>query len=155
MGKRISATQRLRQWLDENRPAAVDPALFEQIRRAIEPIEAGRLRRLLRESGLALHPLVEGVRQESPEALERTLAALSEVYEAGTLEMKRRCRDEVIEARQHALWAQARLAGAERAEREGMRATMLVWLENPGVFAAWAAARRRLAATAIPESEPE
>ena len=83
------------------------------------------------------------------------LIALAGVYDAGTLEVKRRCRDEVIEARQHALWAQARLEGAERAERERMRATMLVWLENPGVFAAWAAARRRLGATAIPATEPE
>jgi hypothetical protein len=32
---------------------------------------------LLRGSGVPLHPLVEGVRQESMEALERTLGALA------------------------------------------------------------------------------
>lgn len=113
------------------------------------------MRHLLRASGVALHPLVEGVRQDTTEELERTLTALTSVYEAGTLEVKSRCRDEVIEARQHALWAQSRLEGAARDERERMRETMLVWLENPGVFAAWAAARRRLGATAIPATEPE
>lgn len=110
---------------------------------------------MLRGSGVPLHPLVEGVRQESMEALERTLGALADVYEAGTLEQKQRCRGEVIEARQHALWAQARLEGREREARERMRETMLVWLENPAVFRAWVEARRRLAATATPESEPE
>lgn len=68
-------------------------------------------------------------------SLERTLGALADVYEAGTLEQKQRCRGEVIEARQHALWAQARLQGDERREREAMRETMLVWLEIPACSA--------------------
>jgi len=88
-------------------------------------------------------------------SLERTLVALADVYEAGTLEQKQRCRGEVIEARQHALWAQARLQGDDRREREAMRETMLVWLENPSVFRAWAEARRRLRATVTPNSAPE
>jgi hypothetical protein len=42
----------------------------------LAPISAGYLRRLLRSSGVVLHPLVEGVRQEDLESLERSLLAL-------------------------------------------------------------------------------
>jgi phage terminase large subunit-like protein len=118
--------------------------LAEEIRQAIGPITASRLKHLLRDSGQALAPLVEGVRQESAESLERTLRALSDLYETGTLEERSRCRGEVIEARQHALWALAKLEGEPRREREEMRATMLVWLENPALFRSWADARRQL-----------
>ena len=116
--------------------------MFEEIRLAIAPVAAGRLRHLLRDSGVPLAPLVEGVRQDSTDALERTLCALSELYETGTLDERSRCRGEVIEARQHALWALAKLEGIARQEREQMRATMLIWLENPALFRTWVAARQ-------------
>lgn len=131
--------------------------MAEEIRQAISPVAANRLRHLLRESGVPLAPLVEGVRQDSAEALERTLCALSGVYETGTLEERSHCRGEVIEARQHALWAMAKLEGDARRQREEMRAAMLVWLENPGLFPTWVAARRRLrdGASSDRASEPE
>ncbi|MEP7366995.1 MAG: hypothetical protein ABI972_27365 [Acidobacteriota bacterium] len=122
----------------------------------IGPITASRLKHLLRDSGAALAPLVEGVRQDSIEALERTLSALSELYETGTLEERSKCRGEVIQARQHALWALAKLEAKPRREREEMRATMLVWLENPALFRTWAGAKRRLSvASSNPPTEPE
>ena len=144
-------------WLEQHQPHLITEELAEEIRQAIAPVTANRLKHLLRESGVALAPLVEGVRQESEESLERTLSALSEVYETGTLEMRSRCRGEVIEARQHALWTLRKLEGDQRREREEMRATMLVWLENPAIFRTWAEARRRLRAGASsdPETEPE
>jgi phage terminase large subunit-like protein len=143
---------RLQQWLDQRQPQLVSEELAEEIRQAIGPLTASRLKHLLRESGVPLAPLVEGVRQESPEALERMLRALSELYETGTLDERSRCRGQVIEARQHALWALAKLEGEPRREREDMRATMLVWLENPALFRAWADARRRL--KMAPNSDP-
>jgi cell pole-organizing protein PopZ len=148
---------RLQQWLDQRQPQLVSEELAEEIGQAIGPLTASRLKHLLRESGIPLAPLVEGVRQESPEALERTLRSLSELYETGTLDERRRCREEVVQARQHALWALAKLEGESRREREDMRATMLIWLENPALFRAWADARRRLkaAASSDPASEPE
>ncbi len=47
----------------------------------------------------------------------------------------------VIEARQHARWA-AKRAGADQTKTEMMQ-WMLVWLENPAVFPAWASLRRQ------------
>ena len=131
--------------------------MAEEIRQEIGPIAASRLRHLLRDSGVPLAPMVEGVRQDSPDHLERTLRSLSELYETGTLEERSRCRGEVIQARQHALWAVAKLEGEERRKREEMRAAMLVWLENPPLFRAWAEARRRLrdAASSGRQTEPE
>ena len=51
----------------------------------------------------------------------------------------------MIEAKQHARWA-ARRAGpgeAKRQIKEEMIQWMLVWLENPAVFPAWAPLRRK------------
>ena len=64
----------------------------------MDPISDGYLRRLLRASGTALHPLVEGVRQEDFAGLERTLLALLG-------EERRAARTLIIEAKQHARWA--------------------------------------------------
>ena len=129
--------------------------MAEEIRLAIGGVTAGRLRGLLRNSAAALDPLVEGVRQDSWEQLERTLGALGALYETGSLETRRRCRGEVIQARQHALWAVRRLEDEARRERERMREAMLVWLENPPVFRAWAEARRRLASRPRPRAEED
>jgi hypothetical protein len=99
----------------------------------------------LRESGARLAPLVEGVRQSDFDELERTLVALSRLYSTGGRETRRVCRRAVIEAKQHARWA-ARRAGSDEARRqikEEMIQWMLVWLENPAVFPAWAPLRRK------------
>jgi hypothetical protein len=99
----------------------------------------------LRESGARLAPLIEGVRQPDFDELERTLVALSQLYLAGDSEARRACRRAVIEAKQHARWA-ARRAGpgeAKRPIKEEMIQWMLVWLENPEVFPAWASLRRK------------
>ena len=48
-----------------------------------------------------------------------------------------------------------RLAPEKRAHKEEMAQWMLVWLENPEVFPAWVAARKRATADAPPtESQP-
>jgi len=111
----------------------------------LAPIADSYLRKLLRESGVPLAPLVEGVRQSDFDELERTLTALGEVHASADASTARRCRQVVIEARQHARWA-AQRAGEDEAKRktkEEMMQWMLVWLENPEVFPAWAALRRK------------
>ncbi len=116
----------------------------------LAPVSGGYLRRLLRECGTELHPLVEGVRQDSLDALERTLLALVAVYReaesAGDRERMRLCRRAVIESKDHARLAHRR--GAEG--KEEMILWMLVWLENPPVFALWVRLRRQ----ALIESPP-
>lgn len=106
------------------------------------------LRRLLRESGVLLEPLVEGVRQRDFAELERTLLGLADVYgqarDAGDRARAGRCRELVIEARGHALMAarRARDNPARAAKRE-MAEWMLVWLEDPEVFRSWVPLRKR------------
>ena len=101
-------------------------------------MSAGYLRGLLREAGVPLDPLVEGVRQDSFDSLERTLAALAREYAAGDRGVKDACRAAVIEAKDHARWALKR-----HPEKQEMIEWMLVWLENPRIFETWVRLRRR------------
>jgi len=111
------------------------------LKEALAPVTDSYLRKLLRESGVRLAPLIEGVRQSNFEELERTLTALSGVYSSGDATVARQCRRLVIEARQHARWAAKREQAAEA--KVEMMQWMLVWLENPPLFPAWAALRRQ------------
>lgn len=115
------------------------------------PISEGYLRRLLRQSGVAMAPLVEGVRQDSLEELERSLRALGEEYAAavaaGDVARARACRRPAIEAKNHARWALRR--GADRAVKDEMILWLLTWLENPAVFPVWVETRKRVLAGTI------
>jgi hypothetical protein len=98
------------------------------------------LRAALLECGLALAPLVEGVRQDSLENLERTLVALGAEYAAGDAARRKQVRAVVIEARRHA-------ALASRRKPKGEELLWLrTWLENPPLFAEWVDLRRRACA---------
>ena len=115
------------------------------------------LRRLVRESGLPMDPLVEGVRQENFDELARTLLALHAEYsraaEAGDRNRQAACRRLVIEAKDHARWAARRAKDpAKRETKEEMAAWMLVWLETPDAFPVWLDLRRKKLAE---EAEPE
>lgn len=124
----------------------VDRAAFERLLGELAPIGESRLRKLLRESGVPLAPLVNGVRQENFAALATTLLDLhGELADARTRGDRAReslCRMLVIEAKDHARWAAQRTGDpAHRAEKDEMAAWMLVWLENPEIFPAWLRAR--------------
>jgi len=126
----------------------VDNARFAAIASALAPVSRGYLRDLLRESGVVLDPAVEGVRQKSFDDLEHSLCVLAEVYrkarEGSDRIRMRECRTAVIEAKDHARWAARRSKeAAKRLEKEEMARWMLVWLENPEIFPAWARLRRQ------------
>ncbi len=97
---------------------------------ALQPVSGSHFRRLLRESGVPLAPLVEGVRQDTLDQLERTLLALLDEPEARRL---------VMEAKDHARMAQRR---APTPEREEKLLWMTVWLENRPLFWDWLRLRR-------------
>lgn len=107
------------------------------------------LRHLLRDCGLPLDPVVEGIRQRSFEELERTLLAIGEEYaramETGGRERAAACRRAVITGKEHARLAARRPAASEevRARKEEMASWMLVWLENPAIFPAWLGLRKK------------
>jgi hypothetical protein len=143
---------RLSQYLAETRLIRVTDADWQQIRERLAPVSDGYLRGLLRDCGLPLDPVVEGIRQDSFDELERTLLAIGEEYsralEAGDRERAASCRGAVITGKEHARLA-ARRRGASQeisARKEEMAAWMLIWLENPAIFPAWLALRKKAAA---------
>ena len=109
----------------------------------LSPISNTYLRKLLRDSQHPLHPLVEGVRQDSMEALERTLLALEGIYSESEGAIKKQCRALVIEGKLHATFALKRASSQDQMNREEMIEWMRIWLENPGVFPIWVQVRKQ------------
>ncbi len=113
------------------------------------------------ESGLALDPLVEGVRQESYERLESTLNALLREYQsakqAGNERRRQAIRAVVMRAKEHAELAahNSRTGAQKRAEKTEMAAWLRTWLENPPVFPDWATLRKRQLGRAASGAEAE
>ena len=134
---------RLHEALQRRNAAIVDEALWRELQTELAPVSAEYLRRLLRQSAIPLAPLVEGVRQDTFEDLERTLLALEREYAAADEPRRTACRREVIAAKDRARWALRRLPDGDprRESKEEMSLWMLTWLENPGVFTAWLALR--------------
>jgi hypothetical protein len=128
-------------WLERTKPEEVGQAEWDELRRDLAPVSESYLRKLLRESGVPLAPLVEGVRQETLEALETSLLRMLAEYERGGREQKVLVRRSVITAKDH-----ARLAARKeevRAIKEEMILWMVTWLENPGVFGNWLRLRKQ------------
>ena len=148
-------TALLRAWLAEHRPASIGETEFAAIRAVLGSVSDSYLRKLLRSCDLPLHPLIEGVVQDNPDALARTLLALEAEYRAGDAFMRHRVRDLVITAKEHCRWALRRMSGDAEVCREKEEALlwMLTWLENPPLFGDWLAIRRRAGAARV-ESEP-
>jgi hypothetical protein len=129
-------------WLERERPARIDEAEWAILRAELGKISTAYLRRLLRESGVPLGPLVQGVRQESFEALESSLLSLLEEYERSDPARRQSIRRVVIEAKDHARWAARK--PERRPEKEEMALWMLTWLENPPLFPQWVQIRRKI-----------
>jgi|SRR5665213_1146211 len=130
----------LASWLDEHRPSRVGEAEFAQLRAALAPVSESYLRKLLRECGVPLDAMVEGVRQATFGDLEASLLKLLEEYEQGDPSHRMAVRRLVITAKDH-----ARLAARnpeKRVEKEEMILWLTTWLENPPVFAEWVRIRR-------------
>jgi len=138
----------LERWIAERRPDPVsqpiNEAEFAEIRSALAPISESYLRKLLRESGVPLDPLVEGVRQGSFDELQESLERLLENYESGDVARRKAVRAVVITAKDHArLASKSKNASPERrSEKEEMVLWLLTWLENPGIFPEWVRLRR-------------
>jgi hypothetical protein len=104
-----------------------------------------------------LDPLVEGVRQDSFKELERTLLAIGDEYgralSSGDTALAARCRNCVITGKEHARLAGKRRNASpeQRSQKQEMASWMLLWLENPGLFADWLAAKNR---SVPPQAEP-
>ena len=120
----------------------VELPMLDTIRAALGEISDSYLRKLLKESGIPLAPMVEGVVQDNFESLERTLLALTEEYEDP--DKRRGTRRLVITAKDHARFAMKRTPDpVKRAEKEEMVLWMLTWLDNPSLFPLWVPLRKK------------
>jgi hypothetical protein len=130
-------------WIENRGDRPIDLPALDDIRATLGKISESYLRKLLKESGAAMTPLVEGVSQESFEQLERTLLALAKEYEDPAKKLA--ARRTVITAKDHARFAARRASDeAYRQSKEEMTLWMLTWLENPNLFEAWVPLRKRL-----------
>ena len=123
---------KLAEWIEREKPALIGPEAFARLQEALTPITESYLRKLLRESGVPLAPMVDGVRQSNLGALELSLLALLAEYESGDAAHKRAVRKLVITAKDHAKWT----------HKEENLLWLTTWLENPPLFAAWARLRK-------------
>lgn len=128
------------EWLQKQGARTIDAGLAARAAAQFAGVSPRTLRTAVLESGLTLDPMVEGVRQDSLENLERTLLVLAEIYQAGDAERRRQVRAMVIAARQHAVYA------SRRKPKEEQLLWLRTWLENPPLFADWLDLRRRACA---------
>ena len=145
MAKSESKKERLAAYLERVRPALITEAHWDELLQELAPVSESYLHNLLRASGLPLAPLVEGVRQDSLEELERTLLVLLDEYARAGDKRRRACRSCVIRAKDHARLATRRMAPDDphRKLKDEMILWMLTWLENPGAFPIWVRLRKR------------
>lgn len=142
-----SRKSQILQYIGQQGWEKISEAEFTALKERFAAISEDYLRRVLRRIGVPLAPLVEGVRQDSFESLERTLLAILQEYEAavvaGDRNRMQECRRVVIQAKRHAKLAVARMAGQKQKEKNEMLLWLLEWLENPGVFPQWLKLRKR------------
>ncbi len=133
-------TAKLARWLEEHQPARIGEPEFAELRIALAPVSESYLRRLLRECGVPLAAMVEGVRQRTFEELETSLLRLLEEYQQADAARRMAVRRLVITAKDHARLA-ARIP-SKQADKEEMILWLTTWLENPPVFEGWVRIRR-------------
>jgi hypothetical protein len=125
---------RLAEWIASQNPSRVGKNEFAQLAALLSPISENYLRKLLRDSGAPLTPMVEGVRQSNLGTLELSLLALLGEYNSGDAAQRLAVRKLVITARDHAKWT----------NKEEHVLWLTTWLENPPLFPAWSRLRREI-----------
>jgi hypothetical protein len=139
MARRGKSTE-LTRWIEEHRLARIGEAEFARLRAALEPVSDSYLHKLVRECGVPLDAMVEGVRQGTFDELQASLLKLLDEYEQGDAARRMAVRRLVITAKDHARLA-ARSA-EKREDKEEMILWLRTWLENPPVFGEWVRMRR-------------
>jgi hypothetical protein len=133
----------LADWLARHQPSQISELDAVQIHHSLAPISASYLHKLLRQCGVPLAPMIDGVRQGSLNDLEDSLLALMGEYAACDLHRRQQVRALVITAKDHARFALSRATDESlRALKQETLLWLTTWLENPLVFANWVALRR-------------
>lgn len=145
-----SVKQQLRAYLEAEPPSRITEAVWHELLGRLAPVSESYLRDLLRDTGLPFDQPYAGIRQHTWQEFEQSLHEMQQVYAdaiaAGDRERARYCRRQMIAAKDRArfLARNPRTATEKREQKEEMAQWMLVWLENPEVFPAWAEARKRV-----------
>ena len=145
-----SVKLRLRDYLAEAKPPAITAAVWNHLLAHLAPVSESYLRDLLRATALPFEQPYAGIRQHTFEELDQSLGEMLAVYtEAVAAQDRARARyarRQVIAAKDRArfLTRSPRTPAEKKAQKEEMVQWMLVWLENPEVFPAWVAARKRV-----------
>ena len=108
----------------------------------------------IRMCGIAVAQPWLGVRQHTIDALEASLREFSVVY-ASRPDLRRYCRDQVIGAKTRARFAASseKVIESKRRLKAEMVEWMLVWLDDPAMFPAWAAMRREQMSKGVPNGQ--
>ncbi len=116
---------------------------WETLRAELPDISETSLREWLHEAGLPVDQPFRGVRTKSLAELEESLVAMTERYERDSF-LRKNCREVVIAAKDRARFASKnpKVEEAKRLAKEEMVQWMLVWLDDPAMFPAWALLRR-------------
>jgi hypothetical protein len=149
-----SLKQQFREYLAEAQPARITETVWRALLARLAPVSESYLRELLRDTELPFDQPYAGIRQHTLEELEDSLREMLAVYleanAAGDRERARYCRRQVIAAKDRAKFLVPR-----NPAKEEMAQWMLVWLENPEVFPAWAEARKKQMAAPVATDESE
>jgi hypothetical protein len=137
--KKPTKKERVRELAASRGWAQIGDAEWHELRAALPDVSEATIR----EAGLEISPPWCGVRQHSLDELEGSLDGFTAVYESRP-DLRQSCREQVIEAKDHARWASRsqRLDPERRVLKAEMVEWMLVWLDDPSLFPAWAKLRR-------------
>jgi hypothetical protein len=144
-----SAKQRLREYLEAERPPAISGAVWKALLVRLAPVSESYLRDLLHQTGLPFEQPWAGIRQHTFEELEQSLGEMLSAYRAAVLGgdrvQARYCRRQAIAAKDRARFVAGnpKSSAEKKAQKEEMAAWMLIWLETPEVFPVWVAARKK------------
>lgn len=136
---RIAKRQRVRDFAAARGWTLVGESEWRELKAALPDVSETTIR----ESGLPIAQPWFGVAPHSLDEMETSLRALSEVY-AARPDLRRYCRDQVIAAKARARFAASSesVAPEKRRIKAEMVEWMLVWLDDPAMFPAWASVRR-------------
>ena len=97
----------------------------------------------MEDAGLFVEQPWRGVKQHNFDELEHSLHELTKIY-AARPDLQHFIRRQVIQAKDHAKWTSRspRVEETKRHAKTEMVAWMLVWLDDPAMFGAWAERRR-------------
>jgi hypothetical protein len=141
----------LAEFLEQRQLSAISEEVWRELAALLAPVSESYLRELLHATGLPVAQPYGGVRQSSFEELEASLIEIGGEYSKAVADgdsmQARECRRVVIQAKDRArlVSRNEKVDVEKRKVKSEMVDWMLVWLENPGIFEAWARLRKQIA----------